>query len=88
MTLCSTVATFAKLVHHPDPKKAEVSIIDIGEWDPRGQYKDVVGAVKEASKGSDVRVYRIVRGGTRVEYWVVGIEDGKLVGVKALAIES
>lgn len=39
-------------------------------------------------KGSDVRVYRISRDGSRVEYWVVGVVDGKLLGVKALAIES
>ena len=62
--------------------------MDIGEWDPQGQYKDVVEATREATKGSDVRVYRIRRGGVRVEYWVVGVESGKLVGVKALAIES
>jgi len=62
--------------------------MDIGEWDPQGQYKDVVDATREAAKGSDVRVYRIGREGSRVEYWVVGVEGGRLVGVKALAIES
>jgi len=65
-----------------------VQILDIGEWDPQGQYKEVVDATREASKGSDVRVYRIDREGSRVEYWVVGVEGGKLVGVKALAVES
>lgn len=62
--------------------------MDIGEWDTQGQYKDVVEATREACKGSDVRVYRVELGGTRVEYWVVGLEGGKLVGLKALAIES
>lgn len=62
--------------------------MDIGEWDTQGQYEDVVNATREASKGSDVRVYRIVKDGSRVEYWVVGVESGHLVGVKALAIES
>ncbi len=62
--------------------------MDIGEWDTQGQYKDVVNATREASKGSDVRVYRIVKDGSRVEYWVVGVDGGNLVGVKALAIES
>lgn len=81
-------ATFAKLVSHPDPKKAEVEIMDIGEWDTQGQYKELVDAVREASKGSDVRVYRISKGGSRIEYWVVGLEDGKIMGVKALSIES
>lgn len=52
-------------------------------------------AVRAATKGSDVRVYRIEMEGARVEYWVVGVlkGDGKigqarLVGAKALAIES
>jgi hypothetical protein len=62
--------------------------MDIGEWDTQGQYKDIVDATRDATKGSDVRVYRISKGGSRVEYWVVGVESGKLIGVKALAIES
>lgn len=45
-------------------------------------------ATRDATKGSDVRVYRISKGGSRVEYWVVGLESGKLIGAKALAIES
>ena len=65
-----------------------MSILDIGEWDVQGQYKEIVEATREATKGSDVRVYRIGRGGSRVEYWVVGVEGGKLLGARALAIES
>jgi hypothetical protein len=82
------VDAFAKLVGHPSSKDAGVEILDIGEWDTQGQYKEVVDATREATKGSDVRVYRIRRGGSRIEYWVVGVADGKLLGVKALAIES
>jgi len=85
---CIFKAAFAKLVNYPDPKKAKVEIMDIGEWDPQGQYKDVVEATREVSKGSDVRVYRIGKEGARAEYWVVGLEGGKLLGVKALAVES
>ncbi|RFU29767.1 hypothetical protein B7463_g6584, partial [Scytalidium lignicola] len=80
--------TFASLINHPNPEEAEVSIMDVAEWDPQGQYKDVVDATREAAKGSDVRVYRIAREGARVEYWVVGIEGKELVGAKVLAIES
>jgi len=48
--------------------------------------------VTRAGKGNDVKVYRISKGGVRVEYWVV-TTDGKgagarLVGAKALAVES
>lgn len=81
-------ATFAKLVNHPSPDDVEVQIMDIGEWDTQGQYKEIVDATREATKGSDVRVYRISRDSSRVEYWVVGIEGGQLVGAKALAVES
>ncbi|KAF4631931.1 hypothetical protein G7Y89_g6197 [Cudoniella acicularis] len=81
-------AAFAKLVNHPNLDDTDVTIMDVGEWDTQGQYKDVVEATREASKGGEVRVYSISRGGPRVEYWVVGLEGGKLVGVKALAIES
>lgn len=62
--------------------------MDIGEWDQQGQYKEVVNAVRKETKGNDVRVYKIARDGTRVEYFVVGLDGGNLVGVKALAIES
>jgi hypothetical protein len=48
----------------------------------------VVEAVREVGKGSDVRVYRIGRGGARFEYWVVTLEGGMLKGVKVLAVES
>jgi len=82
------IETFAKLVGHPSPNDAEVSIMDVGEWDSSGQYTSIVHATREATKGSDVRVYRINREGSRIEYFVVGVEGGKLVGVKALAIES
>ncbi|PMD65966.1 uncharacterized protein K444DRAFT_580577 [Hyaloscypha bicolor E] len=81
-------ATFAKLVNHPSPDDAEVQIMDIGEWDTQGQYKEIVDATRDATKGSDVRVYRIGREGSRAEYWVVGIGSGKLIGAKALAVES
>ena len=81
-------ATFAKLVNHPSPGDADVQIMAIGEWDTQEQYKEIVDATRAATKGSDVRVYRISREGSRVEYWIVGVESGKLIGAKALAVES
>ena len=60
--------------------------------------------MRAATRGADVRVYRVPspRGGARVEYWLVAVEPpsaeekkgkgkgarGRLVGVKALAVES
>lgn len=89
MYVCVSV-TFAKTINHPNPKGAEVKILDVAEWDVNGEYKEIVDAVREAVKGKDVRVYRVERekGGSRVEYWVLGVEEGKLVGVKALGVES
>jgi hypothetical protein len=66
--------------------------LDPIDWDRNGQYKEIIDAVSEAGKGNDVRVYRIAKDKSRVEYFVVtraGEGRGtRLVGVKALAIES
>ena len=83
------VEEFARLINHPAPKDAEIEITDPVDWDPRGQYKEIIDAVREAGEGNDVRVYRVARGGVKAEYWVVtATTDKKLVGVKALAVES
>ncbi|KAL7624052.1 hypothetical protein AAE478_005609 [Parahypoxylon ruwenzoriense] len=85
---------FAALIHHPDPAHAQIEILDPAEWDPQGQYEAILDAVRKAGEGNDVRVYRVSRGGggVRVEYWVVTTQgkgaDAKIVGAKALAIES
>ncbi|KAF2258742.1 hypothetical protein CC78DRAFT_525806 [Lojkania enalia] len=59
------------------------------DFDPRGQYKGVVEAVQKAA-GGEVRFFRVGLGGTRSEVWIVGVdrEGGRLVGVKALVVES
>jgi hypothetical protein len=66
--------------------------LDPVDWDTTGQYKEIIDAVREAGAGNDVRVYRVGRGDVRAEYWVVTTEGkgkgAKLVGVKALAVES
>jgi hypothetical protein len=53
------------------------------------QYKSVLDAVKQASNGT-VKVFRVELEGTRAEYYVVGVneKEGKIVGLKALAVES
>ncbi|POR34142.1 Uncharacterized protein TPAR_05639 [Tolypocladium paradoxum] len=79
---------FAKLINHWSPESADVDILDPLDWDSRGQYTRVIEAVREAGWGNDVRVYRVGRDHARVEYWVVTSEEGRLVGAKALAIES
>lgn len=53
------------------------------------QYKNVFNAVKKAGNGK-VKVLRVDLESTRSEYYVVSIdkEGGKLVGLKALSVES
>ena len=68
---------------------ADVEAIGEKDFDPRGQYKNVVEAVKKAGNGK-VQVFRVSHGETRSEYYVVSIdkEEGRVVGLKALAVES
>ncbi|KPM40929.1 hypothetical protein AK830_g5675 [Neonectria ditissima] len=83
-----TESEFATLINHPSGSDAEISIEDPLIWDAKGQYTNVLEAVRKATAGNDVRVYRVVRDATRVEYWLVSSKDGKLVGAKALGVES
>ncbi|KAJ4254936.1 hypothetical protein NW762_009734 [Fusarium torreyae] len=83
-----TETEFAKLINHSSPDSPDIEILDPLTWDSRGQYTDVIEAVREASQGNDVRVYQVSRDATRTEYWVVSHTDGKLIGAKALSVES
>ncbi|KAL8730277.1 MAG: hypothetical protein Q9166_004160 [cf. Caloplaca sp. 2 TL-2023] len=76
---------FADLIGHD----SEVSTMSTQEFDPRGQYKDVLQAVEEAGDGKS-RIFRVGHGKTRFEYYVIGLEKGKrrVVGMKARAVES
>lgn len=82
------LAEFAKLIKHSSPDSADIKILDPLNWDSHGKHTDVIEAVREASQGNDVRVYQVTRDATRTEYWVVSHADGKLIGAKALSIES
>jgi len=83
---------FAQLIEHPDPENAGVELQDPVDWDSNGDYKDIIEAVRKAGKGNDVRVYQVPKGGARTEYWLVTTDgkgkNAKLVGVKALSVES
>ncbi|WEW57057.1 hypothetical protein PRK78_002516 [Emydomyces testavorans] len=76
----------------------EISTLSQSSFDPRNQYETVFHAIRTAVSGSEakgtsdaeVKVYRIQHGNTRVEYWVIGLDQNKkrLVGMKARAVES
>ncbi|KAL8690370.1 MAG: hypothetical protein Q9218_004165 [Villophora microphyllina] len=76
---------FTKLIGHG----SDVSTMGTKEFDPQGQYKDVIQAVEKAGDGKS-RIFRATHGKTRVEYYVVGLdkEKGRVVGLKAQAVES
>jgi predicted aspartyl protease len=53
------------------------------------QYKKVVDAVRGAGNG-DVKVFKVQIDGTRAEFYVVAVDEkeGRVVGLKALSVES
>ncbi|KAL5396722.1 hypothetical protein PMIN06_001794 [Paraphaeosphaeria minitans] len=65
----------------------EVEELSVSKWDPMGQYKEVVDTVKKVVDGA-VKVFRVALTGAREEYYVVGVKDGKVLGLKALSVES
>jgi len=75
----------AKLLEHD----ADVSSVSEKEFDSKGQYKSVLDAVKKAGSG-EVGIFRVEHGSTRAEYYVVSVDvkERRLVGLKALAVES
>ena len=85
-----TAEGFAKCVK---AEGEDVEVLEAGEWDPRGRYGRVVEAVRGAGGGDgEVKVYRVARGSTRCEYYVVAVRrqgvGRSLVGVKVRAVES
>ncbi|MCJ1312320.1 hypothetical protein MMC25_005994 [Agyrium rufum] len=70
--------------------KGDISTLSTKEFDPKGEYKDVLGAVEKVGSDGEVKIYRIETSGTRVEYWVVGYDKkgGRVVGLRAKAVES
>lgn len=69
--------------------KSEVSTLSTRDFDPKGQYKEVLKAVEKAGDGK-TRIYRVEQGKARAEYYVVSFdqEGGRVVGLKAKAVES
>ncbi|KAL2046800.1 hypothetical protein N7G274_000818 [Stereocaulon virgatum] len=76
---------FGELIGH----KGEVSTVNTKEFDPKGDYKEVLQAVEKAGDGK-TRIYRLETGKSRAEYYVVGLDGkgGRVVGLKAKAVES
>lgn len=57
------------------------------EFDPRGEYKEVIERVEQTGSGG-VKVYRVEVSKTRADYYVLTLGQGILVGVTTEAVES
>ena len=59
------------------------------EFDPRNQYRKIIRIVKEAGNGAAV-IFKIQDGHTRATYFITSLDEkaGRLVGLKAMAVES
>ncbi|KIW22261.1 uncharacterized protein PV07_12165 [Cladophialophora immunda] len=66
-----------------------VEELSIRDFDPRGQYGEVIQRVEQAGKGeAGVKVYRVEMSKTRAEYYILTIGERMLVGVVTKAVES
>jgi hypothetical protein len=85
---------FEKLVarESKDNGPARVEELSVEEFDPRGEYDDLVKKVEGLVEHRKVKVYRVGRGKTRAEYFIVGLASGKegrrILGVRAEAVET
>jgi hypothetical protein len=67
----------------------DASSISQKDFDPQGQYKKVIDAVKKAG-GKDIGFFSVEVDGTRTEYFIISVDTKgkKVVGLKAVSIQS
>ena len=80
---------FKKVVSHTHHGKGgnEVEELSVGDFDARGEYKQIIQRVEQASK-KGVKVYRVQVSSTKVEYYILTVGDKHLIGVVTKAVES
>ena len=87
-----SISDFKKCLAHDSHKQGSIEELSVQDFDPQGQHKAVVDAVRQAGQGGsgEAKVFRVEIGSTRVAYYVLTVaEDGrKLVGVVTNAVES
>lgn len=89
-----SVEEFAGLVGVENGDGGGVEELEVGDFDPRGDYGEVVDAVTKAAGRGKVSCFRVEGEGsgrrTEVRYYVIGLNgnEGRLVGVRALSVES
>ncbi len=58
------------------------------DFDPRGEYTEIIERVEKAGNGAGVKVFRVEVSKTRAEYYIVTVGERMLIGVVAKAVES
>jgi hypothetical protein len=77
------------LKHAHEGTSEEVEELSVQDFDPRGQYKEIIQRVEHAgNEKGGVKVFRVQTSSTRVEYYILTVGDRMLVGVVAKAVES
>ncbi|KAL6247956.1 hypothetical protein RBB50_005304 [Rhinocladiella similis] len=91
-TSLPSATQFEKCLHHKirhNDASGGVEELTTSEFDPRGEYKDIIARVEQASNnGAGVKVFRVQFSETRVAYYIVTVGERMLVGVVTKAIES
>ena len=60
----------------------------MSEFDPREEYRDVVRKVEGVVDRGQLKIYRVTKGETRAEYYLVGLRGGRVLGIRTEAVES
>jgi hypothetical protein len=81
---------FAKcLQHHKHHDPGNVEELTTQDFDPRGEYTEIIERVEKAGNpGAGVKVFRVEVSKTRAEYYIVTVGERMLIGVVAKAVES
>ena len=92
---------FRKALGVKGDNAGKVEELSVKEFDPRGQYGEIIGKVGEAgveargkrgagAADAAVKIFRVELDGTgtRIEYYIVSVGERSLVGVLAKAVES
>ncbi|KAK5072931.1 hypothetical protein LTR64_000659 [Lithohypha guttulata] len=96
-----SVEEFKKVLGAKGENADNIEELSFEDFDPRGQYRDVIEKVKQAGEdgrgkrgvdldtsGPGAKVFRVENQRARVEYYIVAVGERSLVGVVAKAVES
>ena len=71
-----------------DSRPIRVEELNVSEFDPREEYRDVVRKVEGVVDRGQLKIYRVTKGETRAEYYLVGLRGGRVLGIRTEAVES